>query len=337
MIRLLVKRKNGKFSYSEMERLANYHSGDTIWADVTDPTDEDMEKLVMNFQLHPLAVEDCLTKVNNIKLDVYDDHLFIVFTSPVIKGNMSQIMIRYLFIFFSKEFVITLHSHPIPVLDSLIDHIIKNNALLERGTDYILHKILDVIVDRYTEVSRSLEKRISILEDLVTLNPDHSYLNRVFKLKKFINRSRQHTYYKINVIDLLLRNRGSTIKEEMTMQFRDIRDHLVSMSDMLDRERDSLNTLLTIFLNASSHKLNEVMKVLAVISIVFMPLNVLAGVGGMSEFSMMTKNIPWPISYSLFTVGLCIVGGITYLMIRNLGSESLQSKKKKIFPFLKDK
>ena len=68
------------------------------------------------------------------------------------------------------------------------------------------------------------------------------------------------------------------------------------------------------------NNLNTIMKRLTVISIVFMPLNMLAGIGGMSEFSMMTRNIPWPISYGLFGVGLGLIGALTYFMIRNMGS-----------------
>ncbi|MEK6796164.1 MAG: magnesium transporter CorA family protein [Spirochaetota bacterium] len=330
MIRLLTKRHNGKFQYSEMERLISYRKGDTIWADVTDPTEEDMEKLIMSFQLHPLAVEDCLTRVNNIKLDVYDDHLFIVFTSPVIKGVMSQVSIRHLFIFFSREFVITLHSHPMPVLDSLVDRFAKNHTLLEKGTDFVLHRILDVIVDQDGIVGQALEKRIARLEDRILVQTEQKYLSHVFKLKKFISRARQHAYYKLGVIDHLLRDHGGYIDENMALQFKDIRDHIVSMADTLDRERDSLNTMLTIFLNASSHKLTEVMKVLTIISIVFMPLNVIAGIGGMSEFSMMTRRIPWPVAYGIFTAVLVVIGWFTYLIIRRFGavqSEKVKQKK----------
>lgn len=306
----LIRKADGTSEHGTAEKILSKERGedDFIWIDVTNPSDSDMETLIMNFSLHPLAVEDCLTRRNNIKIDKYDEHSFIVFSVPIQKIKKTKTKPKFktrpLFIFFSKNYLITIQHKRVPYIKDIFNQCQTRPGILSKGIDVILHKVLDVAVDTYLHFLRILEHRMETLEDVVLLEPHEKYLQNIFNIKKFINRIRQGALYHISIIDTLIRDYDK-VSEDIRLQMKDVRDHLVTFTDSLDRQRESLNTLLNIFLSASSNKLAEIMKVLTVWTVLLMLPTFIVGYYGMNvqfpESSLGKFMILIPISLIVLT------------------------------------
>lgn len=317
MLKALINTADGKFEERHGESIADFkqETGDRVWIEAYKPDIDEMNMLKDKFTLHPLAVEDCFTLDGNLKLDTYDDHSFIVFSAPVAKKNKrksaSKFRARHLFIFFSRDFVITVHHKSVPYLDTLYDKVCEHGNILEKGTDIIFHKIIDLSIDHYSDYVLSLERRMERLEDALLFNPKSEYLQMIFNIKKFVNKAKQNSHYQLMVIDAIIRS-GRDLSHETGLHFKDVRDHVTTITDSLERQRETLNTLLNIFMSSSSNKLSETMKILTLWTVIMMPATFIVGYYGMNVEFPEQQLGKWAL---LVPVGLILLVTVSLIII----------------------
>jgi magnesium transporter len=158
----------------------------------------------------------------------------------------------------------------------------KNPLTLGRGPDYLFHIIIDDLVDNYTPILDHLDEMIDAMEDEVFHQPSQDSMVRILQMKKNITTMRRIGLYQREMLNRLSRGEFSLITQQEMIYYRNVYDHLVRMSDMADSYRDTVSGLLDAYLSVTSNRLNQVMKVLTIISTIFLPLGVITGFFGMN-------------------------------------------------------
>jgi magnesium transporter len=259
-------------------------SGVVLWVDLSEPTPEEGSVLADVFTFHPLAVKDALSTLQFPKIETYPGYLYIVLHGiDVQKGR--RVATHDIDFFLGRNYLVTIHdshSRSIGRLRELCD---RNAHILSEGAVALLHRIVDSMVDSYRPVMEEFEKRITTLEEQ-SFQAHESLVRQVLKLKRDLASMRRVLVPQRDAIGRLARREFPQISDEMAYRFRDVYDHVVRLTEETILFQDRVTGILEVNLATVSNRLNQVMKVLTVMSTIFLPLTVLTGMWGM--------NIPLP-------------------------------------------
>ncbi len=260
-------------------------SGATLWVDLSAPTADEGRILSDLFHFHPLAVEDALSVLQFPRIESYKEYLYIVLHGIDVKKGGSRFATRDIDFFLGPNYLVTVHdghSRSITILRDICD---QNVRVLGQGPVGLLHRIVDAIVDHYRPVMEDFEKRITVLEEQ-SFQAQDTLVRQVLELKRDLASMRRVLIPQRDAIGRLARREFSQISDEMAYRFRDVYDHVVRLADEVILFQDRVTGILDVNLTTMSKRLNQVMKVLTVMSTIFLPLTVLTGMWGM--------NIPLP-------------------------------------------
>lgn len=252
-------------------------------------------------QVHPLILEDVMNTDQRPKIDIYEDTVFVVlkYFSPLEDG--SDFSSEQVSLILKSGVLLSFHEQPPEFLKPVYDRLkLSANRLRQRGTDYLLYTIIDLIVDHYFVLLSRIEDRIDELEDEVIYNGSRDVLSRIHLYKRKLTELKRLIWPLREIAGQLLRDDISMVEESTIPFIRDLQDHLIQVVEAIEIQRDLLNGLLDIYLSSVSNRMNEVMKVLTIISTIFIPLSFLAGVFGMN-FEYMPE-LHWKYSYLVFWV-----------------------------------
>lgn len=257
--------------------------GQVLWIDVPDPTPETMERIAGLFHLHPLAVEDALQRRQRPKAEEYEDSLFITTHAARPDGaHGDDVILDEIDIFYGAGVVITTHAGGPPAIEEARRRILVAPHDLRRAPGYLLYVILDVVVDSYFPVVDVLDGYIEDLEDTLFAAPNAEVLDRLFAAKRALLHLRRVAAPQRDIMNLLMRQDTRLIGGPLRAYFRDIYDHLLRITEQIDTHRDLLAGALDIYLSLVSNRLNEVVKVLTMITAIFASLAVITGLYGMN-------------------------------------------------------
>ncbi|MDB4975580.1 MAG: magnesium and cobalt transporter CorA [Myxococcaceae bacterium] len=252
-----------------------------IWLDLIAPTDADLALLGQRFRFHPLALEDCAHADQRPKCEEYGEYMFIVsqgFECPNLQ--LDEMRWYELHVFLGKNYVVTVHDTAIPGVEMVWKRVAGDAALMKKGADFLYYLMADRIVDDnfpiLDQISDSLEK----LEDDVLENPQNTTLSIIFALKSQLVLMRKILSPQRDVMALLSRRGDERVSERTALYFRDVHDHLARIVESIESNRDLLGNALEAYLSAQSQRTNEIMKALAILSAVFMPLTFITGFFG---------------------------------------------------------
>lgn len=271
--------------------------GQVLWIDLPDPTPETMNRIAGLFHLHPLAVEDALHRQQRPKAEEYEASLFITTHAARPAGEQGEdIALDEIDIFYGPGFLITSHAGTPPVVEEARRRVLLAPHELRRSRGYLLYVLLDVVVDTYFPMLDSLDGYIEDLEDTLFANPNTQTLDRLFAAKRTLLHLRRVASPQRDMMNLLMRHDTRLIDEPLRAYFRDIYDHLLHITEQIDTHRDLLAGALDIYLSTVSNRLNEVVKVLTVITSVFASLAVISGIYGMN-FERPFPPFDWPYGF----------------------------------------
>ena len=272
------------------------------------------------FGLHPLALEDVINTGQRPKADSYDDQLFVTMNLPTLDED-GELSIEQVSLFLADRLLISFHhgsSHPFhPVLERLRKH---SGRIRERGADYLLYALLDVIIDQGFPLLETMGETIEDLEEELLDSPDKLTLARIHQVRRDLLHLRRSLWPQREVLGNLSREGHEHIQESTRPYLRDCYDHTIQILDLIESYREMAASMLDVYLSSLSHRLNEVMKVLTVIATIFIPLTFLVGVYGMnfsgnSPWAM--PELQWHYSYPiLWLIMLGIAGGMFYAFKR---------------------
>ena len=283
-----------------------------LWVSLENPSTAEFQSILGDlFHFHPLAIEDCQsTGFQTPKVDDYGEYLFIVVLGLSFNQTKSELVTEEFDLFLGKNYVVTSFNSPrMPAVEKLKQRLKRDERLLTNGADSLCHALIDIIVDDYSEPLEILESELETLEDSVLSKPQAETLEKILHLKHSIMAVRRVVAPQREIINHLSRDDYPLIDLQSRLYFRDIYDHLVRVYDWVDILRDMATNALEVYLNATSLRLNEVMKALTIVSTIFLPLAFVAGVYGMNFHFMPEITWKWgyPMAWVIFltiTIGM---------------------------------
>jgi len=258
-----------------------------FWVDLYQPKDADYAVMRETFKFHPLAIEDSEHFGQRAKLDDYEDYVFLV----VYGAGPDADRLVEVHCFFSERFLLTVHRDECPGLAEIRERLGKSEQPFTEPS-LLLYRIVDGLVDSFFPIMAEFDARIDELEDQIFLRADEAQLQEIFAMKRLLVGMRQAITPQRDLFASLVGGaRGLPgMSQEDERYFRDVYDHLIRISDLIDTYRDLLTGALDVYLSTVSNRLNVVMKQLAVIATIFLPLSWLTGFFG-QNFGFLVRHI----------------------------------------------
>jgi magnesium transporter len=266
-------------------------SGSFFWIDLPRPMENDFAVLRDVFQFHPLALEDSEHFGQRAKLDDYDDFVFLVVYGAV----PDEDRLVEVHCFYSARFLITVHRDEAPAFTEVRHRYQKRQAPIDDPA-LLLYRIIDALVDSFFPILADFDDRIDELENQTFLHTSDEQLQEIFAMKRLLVGMRKAVTPQRDLFASLMGGVAELpgMTTEAERHFRDIYDHLIRISDLIDTYRDLLTSSMDVFLSTVSNRLNVVMKQLAVIATIFLPLTFITGFFG-QNFGWLVRNIGgWP-------------------------------------------
>jgi magnesium transporter len=271
-------------------------SGKFFWLDVYHPTEADFAILRDVFRFHPLAIEDSEHFGQRAKLDDYDDFVLLVVYGAVPDDDR----LVEVHCFYSERFLVTVHRDDAPAFTDVRRRYKKRETPIDEPA-LLLYRIVDGLVDSFFPILADFDDRIDELENQTFLNASDAQLQEIFGMKRLLVGMRKAVTPQRDMFASLMGGVAELpgMTQEDERYFRDIYDHLIRISDLIDTYRDLLTSSMDVFLSTVSNRLNVVMKQLAVIATIFLPLTFLTGFFG-QNFGWMVGHISsWPLFVGL--------------------------------------
>jgi len=257
----------------------------TVWVDLSAPTGDERSVLSDTFHFHPLAVEDATSSLQYPKIETYQGYLYLVLHGIDPKPQQTQFASRDVDFFLGRNYLVTVHDGESRSIGKMRDVCGRHEHILSEGPVALLHRIVDAMVDNYRPVISEIEERIVQLEEQA-FTGHHRMARHIMKLKRELGSMRRVMVPQRDAIGRLARREFPMISDEMAYRFRDVYDQVVRLTEEAILFQDRVTGIFEVNLSAVSNRLNQVMKLLTVMSTIFLPLTVLTGMWGM--------NIPLP-------------------------------------------
>jgi magnesium transporter len=267
-------------------------------------------------KLHPLAVEDILEEQETPKVEDYGAFLYIVALPPAATGTqLADVAGTALDLVIGGNWVFTHHRGPSTAVNGVLHDLERHARALERGPAFVAHALLDRLVDDYVPVMDVLDDQVEALETAVVKDPSRAVLQRLFKLKRSLQRLRRTAVHQREILQRLARGEFERIPPEALPFYRDVFDHFVRVGDLADSYRELLSNDLDAYLSVVSNRMNEVMKTLTIVSTIVLPMNFLVGLYGMNFANM--PELHWRYGYLYFWGLLTVLVGATFGWLRH--------------------
>ena len=283
-----------------------------FWLDLTSPSHEDVVRLGSIFGFHPLALEDTASFGQRPKLDDYEDYIFLVFYGAWTDEAGGPEHLREVHLFISGHWVVTIHRGALPPLDKQRDQL---DGPVLHSEQFLLYRILDALTDSFFPILADMDEEIDDLEAAVLESPTDDQLQRLFGLKRQLVAFRKVVTPQRDLfarsIDQIAELPGLALDERD--YFRDIYDHLIRISDLIDSYRDLLSGATDLYLSTVSNRQNDVMKQLTVIATIFLPLSFITGFFGKNFKYLVTDLIGDTWTFWVFGIGSMLVTCVVLL------------------------
>jgi magnesium transporter len=306
------------------EALEAVKEGGFIWYNYYDPSREEINALVDLIGIHPLSVEDCFDDKQVPKIEYFPNNTFILFNS--INYIDKELVFDEINLFLGQNFLITISGHnsnsrkPLNNIEGLLD---IGSSHPKEGPEFLMHLILDYLVDLKYDAFDAMEDELELAEEQLLADVEKFKPVDLIHLRKDLLKLRKSLYHEREILVKICRKDCPFISDKAILQYRDIYDHLSKFFELTETYREietSLMELYTSLLNnlmtKMSNDTNNSVRRLTLIATIFMPLTLLASIGGMSEWSMMTGPEKWKISYPLFILGMFVIAALNYYVLK---------------------
>jgi magnesium transporter len=259
------------------------------------------------FELHRLSLEDVVNVHQRAKVEPYGRYHFIV-GRMVNSLDDEALTTEQLSIFLGRNYVLTFQEQPGDCFDTVRDRISKGGGRIRScGPDYLAYALIDAFIDDYFPVLERYGERLEALESEVIYRADNQLIAHIHQVKRDLLVLRRAIWPLREAINSLIRDPTPLISDETRIYFRDCYDHAVQLIDLLENYREIASSLVEVYLSSVSNRLNEIMKVLTIFTVVFIPLNFIASIYGMNfstdKSSWNMPELNWVYGYP-FALGL---------------------------------
>lgn len=291
--------------------------GSVVWVDLLGEKPEQIEEakrvLLDVFKFHHLTVEDCIETRNQPKVEAFPDYLyFIVHGIKPGETGPGNFVTKELDGYLGKNFVVTFHDQRFQSVKIVKQQVRTSPFVCSRGAAYLMHQILDNVVDRYMPIVDDFDNAINDLEDRVfdLKKSDDAVLQEIMDLRRSVARLRRISARQLDVLYRMSHGEFPQIPEHILPFFRDVHDHLQRISDLSESYRELVGGLFDIHFSVLANRSNDVVKTLTVLSSIILPLSLIAGIYGMNFENMPELRT----AYGYFiTLGFMALVAITLL------------------------
>ena len=289
MIRTLYRTPGGRVRSDvrpdELSALLQ-EAGGLLWVDLVGEPNEACEPILRDtFGFHPLAVDDALQEAHVPKVDDWRSYLYIVMHAIIYQqDDGDRVDTLELDAFLGNGYLVLHHDQPISAVDKVWGLCLRDARHLEKGADHLLYRLVDELVAGYMPEIEEMDETIDSIEDQIFGKASPATLERLFALKRALLHQRRIILPQREVLNKLARDDYAVVDAEARPFFRDVYDHLVRLHDINESMRDLVGGALDTYLSVINNRLNEVMRVLTLITTLFMPLSFVVGFFGMNFF-----------------------------------------------------
>ncbi|MBL4888746.1 MAG: magnesium/cobalt transporter CorA [Candidatus Lindowbacteria bacterium] len=281
-----------------------------LWVDLDNPSGDELDLLSDIFKFHPLAIEDCVLPHQRPKIDDYDSYLFVIFHALSFHSPQStekDLDVLELNLFVGPNYVVSMHEDSITQVGRVRSKCIVQPAMMTKGSGFLLHAILDQIVDDMMQFLVILEDKLDEIENMIML-ADEDSINELYTFKELISKFRKVAGPQRDVVRLLTSEKFAFIDAHQTIYFKDVFDHILNVTETVNHIREVVSKANEQYLSMVSRKMNDVMKVLTVVLTIFLPLQLIAAIYGMNFKNM--PELDWQYGYFgiLFVMSLVAIG-----------------------------
>lgn len=289
----------------------------TLWVELDGLRDVSLlQDLGQRFGLHPLALEDVLHLGQRPKVEPYGDHIFLV-AQMVVQDEHGVVSSEQVSIFIGPGFLISIEEDPeTDTFKPVHDRLENGRGIIRRQkADYLGYALLDAIVDYHFPILESLGNTLEKLDDEVIKKPVYEHVHQLHECKRLLSNLRRYVWPERDVINALLHDESGLVQRETKVYLRDCYDHTIQVMDLIETYRDTASGLMEMYLSSVGMRTNEIMRVLTVVSSIFIPLTFLAGVWGMNfQGEKDGQALPWnmpelhhPLGYPACLTAMAIV------------------------------
>lgn len=308
-----------EFCPDSIEEILSLRDTSTVsWINVDGKDIHTIKKIGEHFNHHPLVLEDVATDDQRPKMDEYDDHLFIVLNMLSYNEERREVEAEQISLILGNNYVISFQEAGGDVFDPNRIRIRKNKGKIRKaGADYLLYSLIDTIVDHYYVILEKIGERIEELEDYILEDPTPKKLNELYSLKRQIIFLKRSVWPLRELIIKLQREESPLIKNTTQIYIKDVYDHTIQIIETIESYRDILAGMIDVYMSSISNRMNQVMKVLTVISTIFIPLTFITGIYGMNFEHM--PELKWNHGYYMVLLICSSVAGSMLLFFKRKG------------------
>ncbi len=303
------------------EACSPYLNSESVsWVDVVGLGNEEiLQRLGQVFHLHPLILEDVVNVPQRPKVEYYDDQLVIIALMVMPKPDEDGFWSEQVSFVLGKNYLLTVQEELLRDCFEPVRARIRTNTgrVRNTGADYLAYALLDAVIDGFFPVLEDYGERIEDLEDEVILNPTPHTLEKIYQVRRELLALRRAIWPQRSAINSLIRDGSSLISPDVQIYLRDCYDHTIQVLDMVETYRELASSLMDVYLSSVGHKMNEIMKVLTIISTIFIPLTFIAGVYGMN-FKYMPE-LDWTWSYFVCWVVMIVISVVLFFFFWRRG------------------
>ena len=268
-----------------------------------------------NFGLHPLVVEDIGNTTQRPKLEGFDGYYFLAAKMITYEARFSKLKSEHVSIVFGQGFLVLFLQDPEDLFAPIRQRIEAGRGKIRAsGSDYLAYAIVDAIVDYYFHVLEEIGERVERLEDEVVVNPTVNTLRTIHDVKRELIALRRSIWPMREVVNAMIRDESPLISKDVKIYLRDLYDHTVHVIDSVETMRDIITGTLDVYLSSVSNRLNQVMKVLTVMSSIFIPLTFIVGVYGMNFQHM--PELQWRWGYPAVWLFMLALTGVLLALFK---------------------
>lgn len=289
------------------EILSIKDSDNNIWVNIDGLHETDLiQKIGSRYNIHPLNLEDILDVNSRPKIDEMDEYIFLSFKMLSWSAGTKKLSQEQLSIILGDRWVLSFQELPGDSFDPIRERLRSGKGRMRKmGVDYLAYALIDALVDYYFVIAEEIGERIDVIDKKVLDNPSPLLLKQIQTLKNELVKVRKAIWPLRDIISTLERNDSGLVRAETNVFLRDLHDHVIQLIETIETYRDLVGGLFDIYLSSQSNRTNEVIRLLTVITSVFIPLTFIVGVYGMN-FKVFPE-LDWHYGYAMVWAAMIII------------------------------
>ena len=290
-----------------------------LWVDIDTSVRQQLALLEKVFAFHPLAIEDVMNPNSRAKVEAYDGYLFVILRAVRLDEQTSDpydLETENIAFFVGQNVLVTAHSGPSRLIDSVAELALRNSDLIGRGPGRLAHLAMDAAVDSFFPVLDRIDDFLDSLETRVFHAFNEDALRDIFAVKRLVLSLRRYLAPEREIFNVLTNRPSPFLTPDVQLYYRDIYDHVLRINDALDTYRDLLSSTMESYLSQVSNRLGKVTQGLTVVATLSVPFVVVSGMWGMNFNKLPLDSHPW--GFEIMLVVQLMLGGGLLLILRRM-------------------